>query len=559
MIKFSILLRLFSQLIFLLAPIPAYLPQYLTLKKNTRKTDYHNKSSHGDDLLFDGEGEDENLLNKNDLENGCKKERSDIKEKSQQDAFLLDKEDSDDDASSIDSYTLNNNEEGAGEQSTIRLTSNAVEQDIHNNNISATSTIHARRIYSSDIDKGTDMKKELSAATNNKSNYQQSQQSQTQPQGFSPISIFILILAHLLRILYYFHIAIILFIRQKKSVPTFRFIFPERQFIPNVKYDVVLNSFVMLGVQLLLLHASIDATLVQRRIKIRLKKASEKTYHTNNNNNSNEDNRALDTTQTISSLLTLSTPINYDTIQQIKSSIHSFLELDHFWEWDNFSSHIRFLSCLALLLSLCYTTSMILSWLLFTLDINLFFFLPTLRSQQELRQLLPKKISMLLIHIYGTFSVLLESSLALPQIITNYKSKSTLGLSLIMVMCWINGDIMKFIYFRKISQNNEEDISGDESENDDSNERTSPNQIMFEAGCIFSLLLDLTVGIQMIHLYPTPKLRTQKNWLKKKLRNVFRREFYMQQFDHMRERGRITRPFNLKRSKSNPETLPSSD
>ncbi|EGD79405.1 hypothetical protein PTSG_09817 [Salpingoeca rosetta] len=47
----------------------------------------------------------------------------------------------------------------------------------------------------------------------------------------------------------------------------------------------------------------------------------------------------------------------------------------------------------------------------------------------------------------GLVSLLLEASLGLPQFVNNFKNKSTEGMSVAMVGCWLSGDIFKTTYF----------------------------------------------------------------------------------------------------------------
>lgn len=47
----------------------------------------------------------------------------------------------------------------------------------------------------------------------------------------------------------------------------------------------------------------------------------------------------------------------------------------------------------------------------------------------------------------GFVAVLTESMLGLPQVLRNYRKKSTDGMSVEMVVMWLSGDIFKTTYF----------------------------------------------------------------------------------------------------------------
>ena len=90
-------------------------------------------------------------------------------------------------------------------------------------------------------------------------------------------------------------------------------------------------------------------------------------------------------------------------------------------------------------------------------------------------------------------SILLESCLALPQGIRNYRNKSTDGLSLFMVLGWIGGDAFKLMYFIFNMF-----IRSGEGKNDDC--------ATFIAGCLVAIFFDLLVVFQLTVWYPTPEV-----------------------------------------------------
>lgn len=47
----------------------------------------------------------------------------------------------------------------------------------------------------------------------------------------------------------------------------------------------------------------------------------------------------------------------------------------------------------------------------------------------------------------GYVAVFTESMLGMPQLMKNYNKKSTLGMSVEMVIMWLSGDLFKTLYF----------------------------------------------------------------------------------------------------------------
>merc|ERR1711997_616836 len=87
-------------------------------------------------------------------------------------------------------------------------------------------------------------------------------------------------------------------------------------------------------------------------------------------------------------------------------------------------------------------------------------------------------------------SICMESCLALPQMIRNYRNRTTEGLSVVMVGGWVAGDFFKVCYFL-LSMTGNGDADG-------------PNNTMFALGSLLSLSLDSIVGMQMVWWYPEP-------------------------------------------------------
>ena len=91
-------------------------------------------------------------------------------------------------------------------------------------------------------------------------------------------------------------------------------------------------------------------------------------------------------------------------------------------------------------------------------------------------------------------SIGLESCLALPQAIKNHSGGTTEGLSLVMVVGWVAGDFFKLCYFLigMISSSSEGEPTLEQNGNN-----------VFAMGCLLALMMDLVVVMQMLCWYPT--------------------------------------------------------
>lgn len=103
-------------------------------------------------------------------------------------------------------------------------------------------------------------------------------------------------------------------------------------------------------------------------------------------------------------------------------------------------------------------------------------------------------------------SIFLESCLALPQGIRNYRNKSTDGLSLFMVLGWVGGDAFKLMYFVY----NMLILSGEGKQNDCAT---------FIAGCLVAIFFDLLVVFQLTVWYPTPGVLRLRSRIEMALRH----------------------------------------
>lgn len=153
----------------------------------------------------------------------------------------------------------------------------------------------------------------------------------TKSDGFSPLVCFVLLVAHTLRAVYWL----------------------GRRF----KLALLVQSFVVIGVQLLLLHAIVS-----------VKRGKAKDLKVN----------VFDRTQ--------------------------------FWQWPRFEPYLAWYSLFTLLVLLAFGAF---------------------------------RFSPFMVETIGTLGCAFEASLAVPQIVKNFRTKATTGLSLTMVLCWLGGDLAK--------------------------------------------------------------------------------------------------------------------
>jgi hypothetical protein len=103
------------------------------------------------------------------------------------------------------------------------------------------------------------------------------------------------------------------------------------------------------------------------------------------------------------------------------------------------------------------------------------------------------------VELLKQMSIILESCLALPQAVRNHRNGSTRGLSAVMVVGWVAGDFFKLCYFLlQIFGDAKKTISSSSSGSGSS----SNNNVVFVWGCLFSLLLDSIVGLQIARHQP---------------------------------------------------------
>lgn len=94
----------------------------------------------------------------------------------------------------------------------------------------------------------------------------------------------------------------------------------------------------------------------------------------------------------------------------------NFIDFDlrYFWRWSRFKDYVQCVGCIWFILSY-------LTWLF----IDFGWFVETL----------------------GFLAVFIEACLGTPQFLRNYQNKSTVGMSVYMVMMWTSGDCFKTLYF----------------------------------------------------------------------------------------------------------------
>ncbi|BES88462.1 PQ loop repeat [Nesidiocoris tenuis] len=102
--------------------------------------------------------------------------------------------------------------------------------------------------------------------------------------------------------------------------------------------------------------------------------------------------------------------------QIIRGPDRVFTDFDwkYFWAWTDFQSYVDFILVVSLVMSLL--TFLLLDFIIY-------------------------------IEILGFLALFTEAMLAVPQLLRNFKQKSTEGMSILMVLMWTVGDIFKTTYF----------------------------------------------------------------------------------------------------------------
>lgn len=102
--------------------------------------------------------------------------------------------------------------------------------------------------------------------------------------------------------------------------------------------------------------------------------------------------------------------------QIIRGPDRVFTDFDwkYFWAWTDFQSYVDFILVVSLVMSLL--TFLLLDFIIY-------------------------------VEILGFLALFIEAMLAVPQLVKNFKSKSTEGMSILMVLMWTVGDVFKTSYF----------------------------------------------------------------------------------------------------------------
>ncbi|KAL3785048.1 hypothetical protein ACHAWO_006823 [Cyclotella atomus] len=106
-------------------------------------------------------------------------------------------------------------------------------------------------------------------------------------------------------------------------------------------------------------------------------------------------------------------------------------------------------------------------------------------------------------------SIVLESCLALPQAMKNHAGGTTEGLSLVMVLGWVSGDFFKLCYF----------LLGSISASDGAQTVEHGGNNVFALGCLLALMVDLVVVMQMVCWYPTADVLHLREKLSQSIRH----------------------------------------
>mmetsp|Transcript_1880 Transcript_1880/g.3411 ORF Transcript_1880/g.3411 Transcript_1880/m.3411 type:complete len:480 (-) Transcript_1880:788-2227(-) len=323
--------------------------------------------------------------------------------------------------------------------------------------------------------------------------------------GFSSTSIMILLLSHVFRLQYFIGSAIIYNIHlynhgNSNWGGAGAGAGAGGAKVDRIHLDLVTQSLVMVGVQLLLLSA------VTRRRRM----ATKQKVHDDNDDDYNASNFSGDDGY--------SSPIfrNHKNTAAKESSMSQkpfiwVVRPRRYGKWDTVHQYMELIAVISVVMFV----------------IGRYYLYPN----DLLRYINTIKV----------ISVLLESCLALPQLILNYQRQSTEGLSLVMVLGWIVGDVLKMVYFIMSSgflsshfTNNGHDYhyhhhgvvggSGnrnveDFSSSSSSSSSSSEDMSTFIVGCIFALIMDAIVGLQVCKYYPS---RDMLN-LMEKLRRFWRR------------------------------------
>ena len=332
--------------------------------------------------------------------------------------------------------------------------------------------------------------------------------------GMSPICILILLLSHLLRLVYFWGQHVWLpahkrgqLMRQMEeaggdadgagSVEDALSKLVDEQDAESVQYDLIVQSLVMVAIQLLLVKA-----MTRSRTK-RHKQTLDDHDHNNATTSSfsfafarpKQSSLSLYRGQGVSSSSKSSgkwrrqdlISLGLYYIRYVLAKLFLLLHPRRIWQYRTLQEHVELLTLFAVTV-LIYCRI----WL---------FPIYGVEAINKIRNI----------------SVLSESCLAVPQVAQNYLRKDTRGLSVVMVVGWMMGDFMKLVYFliqspRGASTASEAAVAaavaGAAVPGGAGGSSTPGGATMqiFAIGCIVALILDCFVLVQLVLHYPTPKM-----------------------------------------------------
>lgn len=332
--------------------------------------------------------------------------------------------------------------------------------------------------------------------------------------GFSSTSIMILLLSHTFRLQYFIGSAVLYNINMYHGDAELG------AKVDKIHLDLVTQSLVMVGVQLLLLSAVTRRRRMANKAKVH---DDDDDYHDNNDNDDyfdhNHPYKDHARSDHAASYYYLSSLLYYwkhiigkrvickskkrETNKESSISQKPFVWMVHprrYWKWDTVHQYVELIAVISVVM----------------FAIGRYYLYPNDFLQY--------------INTVKIVSVLLESCLALPQIILNYQRQSTEGLSLVMVLGWIVGDLLKMVYFIMSSGvffpghphhhgGVIPIVVGEGGRRNNVEDSSSSDMSTFIVGCIFALIMDVIVGLQVCRYYPS---RDMMN-LMEKLRRLWRR------------------------------------
>ena len=329
----------------------------------------------------------------------------------------------------------------------------------------------------------------------------------------SPISILILLLSHLLRLVYFWgqHVWLPAYRRAQLmrkmeeagvdadsagSVEDALSKLVDEQDAESVQYDLIVQSFVMVAIQLLLVkamtrlrtkrhkqtldyHDHNDATTSSFSFAFARPKQSSLSLYRGQGGTSSKSSGKWRRQDLIS--------LGLYYIRYVLAKLFLLLHPRRIWQYRTLQEHVELLTLFAVTV-LIYCRI----WL---------FPIYGVEAINKIRNI----------------SVLSESCLALPQVAQNYLRKDTRGLSVVMVVGWMMGDFMKLVYFliqspRGASTASEAAVAaavaGAAVPGGAGGSSTPGGATMqiFAIGCIVALILDCFVLVQLVLHYPTPKM-----------------------------------------------------